>query len=155
MRLLLFWHAKPGVIIVKILRDDGLKDAVLFATAGAIGLAGSIFLARLAFNKVFDWATDLVMTEDYDDNLMEFYSAGSRMGAQNIVETNMRAEKGRALQRPLGSPRKFQGFNHLMFNTAQLHRLVTPPDTRIDLKVTIGPQAKRPLHIRSEERRVG
>ncbi|MBS3949863.1 MAG: FMN-binding glutamate synthase family protein [Peptococcaceae bacterium] len=132
---------------MKNMINKDLRDLVLFAGAGTLGVLGSIFLARLAFNKVFDWATGIIMTDVYDENLMEFYSAGTRMGAQNILETNLRSEKGQAITRPLGSPRKFLGFNDLMFNMAQLHRLVTPPSTKIDITVTIGPQAKRPLRI--------
>lgn len=147
MGLLLFWHAKFGVIYLKNMADKGIGELALFAGAGALGLLGSLVLARFALNKVFDWTTGIVMTDDYDKNLMELYSAGTRMGAQNIVETNMRSETGHALARPLGSPRKFPNFNDLMFNMAQLHRRVTPPDAKIDLRVTIGPQAKRPLHI--------
>lgn len=132
---------------VKKEKDDAFKDIALFATAGVTGLLGSVVLARLAINKVFDWATSVIMTDVYDENLVEFYSAGRRMGAQNIMETNLRSEKGQALARPLGTPKKMPGFQDLMFNMAQLHRRVTPPDTKVDISVTIGPNAKRPLKV--------
>jgi glutamate synthase domain-containing protein 2 len=68
---------------------------------------------------------------------------------QNIVETNLRATQGNVIERPLGSPRKFPSLNSLMFDFAQLNTLPTPGDVPIDMSVTIGPQAAKPLMLKT------
>lgn len=128
-------------------RDDKLRSIALSVGGVLVGAAGALLLTRIALGQIFRWATTRIMTDDYDENLAEFYSAGRRMGVQNIMETNLRAEKAQALARPLGSPKKMPAFDDLMFNMAQLHRRVTPTDAKIDLSVTIGPSAKKPLKV--------
>jgi len=127
--------------------NDKIEQAAVYAAAGAVGLVGSVLLTRFAINKVFDWATNVIMTDTYDESLLEFYSASRRMGAQKIMETNLRAEEGQAIDRPLGSPKKMPGFADFMFNAVQLCRRPTPLDTKIDLRAVIGPKAKRPLQL--------
>lgn len=127
--------------------DVDVGELTAFAGAGMLALAGGVVVARYALKKVFDWAAQVVMSDAYGENMLEFYSASTRVGAQNIAEITLRAEEGQVLSRPLGSPKKMPDFKDLMFNMAQLHKLPTPADAKIALAVTIGPQAKKPLHL--------
>ena len=62
----------------------------------------------------------------------------NRVGLQNITETNIRAQEGKVINRPFGTPRKFPSTDDLLFNFAQLNGLPTPGDYPIDMSVTIG-----------------
>lgn len=114
-----------------------------------LGGVGALWMLRVAGQQVAKWTLTRVMTDDYAENLAEFYSAGQRMGIQNIIETNLRAETGVALARPLGSPRAMPDFSSLMFNVAQLATRPTPREIFIDLSTVIGPLAARPLKLKS------
>ena len=80
-----------------------------------MGAAGLKKLARNSEEISKQYKT--IMTDMYDENLWEFVSASTRVGLQNIVETNLRSEQGSNLERPLGSLRKFPSINSLTFNS--------------------------------------
>lgn len=120
--------------------EIGLK-AMGILVAGA----GIVWLGRYGIKRTVNNFTKLIMGEPYDRNLMELYSATKRLGFQNVVENNMRAEEGKVIQRPLGSPRKFLHFDELMFNIVQLETHTTESTVPIDTSVVIGPKAKKPM----------
>ncbi len=119
----------------------------LVALAG-IGLAflfvwQSIF--KLAVKKLFQSFMTVLMTDPYQENLTEFFSAAQRTGLLSILQLNLRAQEGKVIERPLGSGRKFPDFSGLMFDVAQLHTFPTEASTSVDTKVVLGPQAEKPL----------
>jgi len=79
--------------------------------------------------------------------MMELFSASARVGPQIIMEANMRAEQGKAIQRPLGPPKKFPSLESIMFSIAELHVMPSPFEMKIDTRVMIGKKAKRPFVI--------
>ncbi|NLZ39585.1 MAG: FMN-binding glutamate synthase family protein [Firmicutes bacterium] len=87
------------------------------------------------------------MEDPYDENLWELISAGTRIGWQNVVETNLRSATGKAISRPMGSPKKFPSLDDLVFTFAQLYNMPTPLEEAIDTKVTIGKKAKKPFTV--------
>ena len=89
----------------------------------------------------------LLMTEPYQQSLMEMASAMTRMPPLTIMENSMRAETGNVIKRPFGSPRKFLGFDGLMFIPAQLAKLPAEDLESIDTRVIIGPCAAKPLTL--------
>lgn len=93
------------------------------------------------------FALKTLMTDPYLENLTELLSATKRTGLQDILETNLRAEKAEVLQRPLGTPRKFLDFEGLMFVSSHLDRQPLPDTIPIQTEVVIGPQARKPLRI--------
>lgn len=88
-----------------------------------------------------------LMTDPYAENLWELISASRRPGLQGIVETNLRAEHGTVIQRPLGSPKRWPDLRNLVFDVAQLAKPPAGHDIVVDMRVTIGPRAKRPLRV--------
>ncbi|MGI6330804.1 MAG: FMN-binding glutamate synthase family protein [Zhaonellaceae bacterium] len=124
------------------------KLSLGLATA-LLGAAGLKKLARKTVKEISTSSIKTIMTDMYDENLWEFVSASTRVGLQNIVETNLRSEQGKVIERPLGSPRKFPSINSLTFNFAQLKSFPTPGDVPIDMSVTIGPEAAKPLHLKT------
>jgi len=112
-----------------------------------MALGGGIVAGRVLAAQVFRTMTGILMTDPYKENLAEFYSAARRTGLQAIMETNLRAEQGEMIRRPLGSPRKFVNMDGLMFNSAHLSRRPTSIEVPISTRTVIGRCAARPLVV--------
>ncbi|MEW6623262.1 MAG: FMN-binding glutamate synthase family protein [Bacillota bacterium] len=125
--------------LLKILGITGLSTLV--------ATMGSVWFGRYVIKRSVNNVARTLLTEPYDRNLMEFASAAARVGMQNIVENSLRAEKGKVIHRPLGSPRKFIHFEDLVFNVAQLQRMPTEEGINVDISVVIGPKSKKPLNL--------
>lgn len=78
---------------------------------------------------------------------MELWSAARRTSVQNILEISLRAEEGKIIQRPLGSAKLLPHYDTLMFVAAQMARLPKEANVPIDMKVTLGSKAEKPLQI--------
>jgi glutamate synthase domain-containing protein 2 len=117
-----------------------------------IMLAAVILLAqpglRYFMNRVSDDTLAKLLTEDYDQNLAELYTSLKRLSALNLLETSLRSETGKVIKRPLGSPRHFFGYDNLMFSPRQMTGFSLPEGAKIDMSVTLGPQAEKPLTIK-------
>lgn len=113
--------------------------------AGITGTAGLFFGSRMLVHQLVKGIGTIFTTDPYQENIAEALSAGYRVGAQNIWETNLRAESGQVISRPLGSPRKVLDFNGLAFSPVFLSRLPTPLSTKIETKTIIGKKCKKPL----------
>jgi methylamine---glutamate N-methyltransferase subunit C len=120
---------------------------LLLSSLAIIILLNFSKLAKLVIKKVFAHIIRTVMTDPYEENILELYSAGKRMGLQKIMESNLRSEFGEVPLRPFGSILKFPGFDELCFDVAQLHILPIEESTSVDMKVVIGPRAKKPLTL--------
>jgi glutamate synthase domain-containing protein 2 len=116
---------------------------------GALLAGGGTWLGRKALGGAFRFATRLVLTELYTDNLLEFASAATRSGPLTILENSLRAEKGEEINRPMGSRRHYPELelSNLMFHIAELNPLPTPTGVPINMKILLGPKANRPLEI--------
>ncbi|MHB1653603.1 MAG: FMN-binding glutamate synthase family protein [Desulfitobacteriaceae bacterium] len=129
------------------------------ALAAGVGvLAGGIlfiFLAvllgkRLFRSKIqafFGVVINRLLSDEYSENVMELWSAVRRTSWQFILEISLRAQEGKIIKRPLGSAKKFLGFDGLMFVPAQMARLPIEGDVPVDMLVTLGPQAEKPLKV--------
>lgn len=120
---------------------------------GASALFGGVtvakYLGRSLVNRITDKYTDTIMTDEYGENMWEFVSASKRIGLQNIVELNLRAESGNIVERPLGTPKKYPSVQSLLFPFAQIAVMPTPGDTTIDTSTVIGKKAKKPLVLKT------
>ncbi|MFZ5944683.1 MAG: FMN-binding glutamate synthase family protein [Bacillota bacterium] len=128
-------------------KDNFEKNFLLAAAAGVAGYYGLTWLGRKTIEIATNSFINRIMVDKYQENLYEFASASRKVGVQNIVETNLRSQEGKLLHRPLGSPKAFPGFDGIMLNFAQLHRLPTDEGKKVDTTVTIGPRAKKPLQV--------
>lgn len=124
-----------------------LEGLLPFATGAAIGSLGLVFASRQLFARMVRRSLRILLTDPYDENLLELFAATSRFGLLTLAETELRAAGGTVLQRPLGSAKRFPDFANLMFNIAQLETMPTELSTPVDLQVTIGHRAKKPLQI--------
>lgn len=120
----------------------------------AAGLAGAALLGtrlkpmlRERVRQLVRAAGDKLLSESYSENLWEFASVSRRVGSHIIVEGSLRAEYGTAVQRPMGSARRWPDLQHLVFDVAQLANPPAEHDAPVDLAVALGPRAERPLRI--------
>ena len=71
-----------------------------------------------------------------------------RLGWRNLIESNLRAATGKALERPFGSPNHFFFLERLQFNPVYLSRRPLADAIEVDTSVVIGPKAKKPLELK-------
>lgn len=88
-----------------------------------------------------------LMADRYPENVFEMISAMRKINPQIVLENSLRAGSGQVIERPFGSPRKFLNFDGLVFSPAQLAIFPAPEDADVDLRITIGPMAKKPLTL--------
>ncbi|MFZ5824092.1 MAG: FMN-binding glutamate synthase family protein [Bacillota bacterium] len=125
-------------------RGVGL-GAGLMAGLGAIG--ASLFIRPL-INRFAGSMTERMMGEGkYDQHIAEMFTTSVGRHPRVLLETFLRAERGKSISRPLYTTKKFLHFDDLMFVPAQLAKLPTGENERIDLTTVIGPNAKKPMTI--------
>jgi len=137
-----------------------LKTALLVVALSTMGalIAGVIFLCvfyfvgkrcfRTVVQRLFGLVIERLLSDKYHENLMELWSAVRRTGVQNIVEISLRAEEGKLIHRALGSPRRLPHFDTLMFVPGQMARLPKEASVPVNMMVTLGPKAEKPLEIK-------
>jgi glutamate synthase domain-containing protein 2 len=111
-----------------------------------IGIA-AILLWRPGFNLWTDAFIKRLMKDPYPENIGEMYNVFTKVGFQNVFESDLRSTNGEPLKRPFGSPKHPSPWDKLLFNSVYFTRKPTVESVGIDTKVIIGPQAKRPLEI--------
>ncbi|OPY58345.1 MAG: Glutamate synthase (NADPH) large chain [Pelotomaculum sp. PtaU1.Bin035] len=105
------------------------------------------WLTRKITNAVSDGMMNRMLQDPYTENLFSMFPITKKIGAINIVEAGMRAESGKPIERPLGSPVVLSPWEKLLFNPVHLFRMPTQDGVEIQSGVTIGPRAKKPLHL--------
>lgn len=113
-----------------------------------------VLLATVAFcfsRGFVRWAVGhfvkIVMNDRYPENIGEIVSALTRVSPQKVLENSLRSAEGIAIDRPFGSPRKFLDYDSLLFSPAQLAVLPAPESAKVEMRLTIGPMAKKPLTL--------
>ncbi|CAA7601652.1 Hypothetical protein DEACI_2319 [Acididesulfobacillus acetoxydans] len=105
-------------------------------------------LFRYILGKEIASFVSKLVEDKYTQNLMELWVAGKRVSVLNILETDLRAEFGQPITRPIGSPKHFPGFDNLMFSPHQMSGPYLIESTPVDMQVTLGPGSERPLTLR-------
>lgn len=104
-------------------------------------------LFRTIVQRLFGLVIERLLKDKYHENLAELWSAVRRTSLQTIIEIGLRAEEGKQIHRPLGSPKPLPHYDTLMFVAAQMARLPKDASIPIDMKVTLGSKAEKPLQI--------
>ncbi len=117
------------------------------ASAALIVAAAGLFLVRPVVKKLVDTGLALTETEPYFRNMTAMVSLLKRVDPQIIVENSLRADSGKVLKRPLGSPKPFPHFDGIMFLPGQMARLPVADPERVEARTVIGPTAQRPLEL--------
>lgn len=102
---------------------------------------------RSAVNETVDKAITRMIRDPYTENLFEMVPTVGKVGATNLMEIAMRANHGKPLSRPLGSPLPFSPWEKLLFNPVHLFRFPVAEQQPIKTSVTIGRRAQKPLTV--------
>lgn len=105
-------------------------------------------ILRYLVNRITDDIMSKLLTDDYDQNLSELFPSIKRLSVLNLIEMSLRAETGKVITRPLGTPKHFPGFDLLMFSPRQMTKLSLPETSPIDMSVILGPGAAKPLAVK-------
>lgn len=103
---------------------------------------------RYVINRVVDDASAKILSDEYDENVAELLPSLKRFSVINIIELSLRAETGKVITRPLGTPKHYPEFDNLLFSPQQMTRFTLPVSTNIDMAVTLGCNAKKPLKLK-------
>ncbi|HWO97816.1 MAG TPA: FMN-binding glutamate synthase family protein [Bacillus sp. (in: firmicutes)] len=103
---------------------------------------------RWIIKRIVKQTGKIILTDSYQENIMELIPGLRHMGVQNVIENSLRAETGDVLHRPLGSSKKWPHFEPITFIPAQVTPFPIDGEEDVDVKVTIGPKAKKPMEIK-------
>ncbi|MFB5281580.1 FMN-binding glutamate synthase family protein [Peribacillus sp. Hz7] len=104
---------------------------------------------RWLMKRIVKQMGKIIFTDSYQENIIEMIPGFRHMGIQNVLENSLRAEKGDVLYRPLGgSSKKWPHFDPITFIPAQTTPFPIDGEEEVDVTVTIGPKAKKPMKIK-------
>lgn len=107
-----------------------------------------LFFWRWMLKKYVHKTGKIMLTDNYPENIIELIPGLRHLGIQNMLENSLRAESGDILHRPLGSSKKWPHLDSITFIPAQTTPFPIESDEEVDVGVTIGPRAKKPLKIK-------
>lgn len=104
---------------------------------------------RWIMKLIVKQAGNIILTDSYQENIMELIPGLRHIGIQNMLENSLRAETGAVLHRPLGgSAKKWPHLDPITFIPAQTSPFPINGEEEVDVSVTIGPNAKKPMKIK-------
>jgi len=107
-----------------------LQTALLIIALSVIGTIIAVgillfltyFIGKRSFRtivqRLFGLVFERLLRDKYHENLMELWNAVRRTSVQNVLEISLRAEDGKLIHRPLGSPKPLPHYDTLMFVAA-------------------------------------
>lgn len=104
-------------------------------------------LVKNLTNDSLDKITENLLKDPYEKNMFVMVTAATKLGLAPLVESGMRGESGTPLYRPYGSYNVQSPWNMLFLNPTQLFKLPTYDISSIDMKTTIGKNAKKPITL--------
>ena len=100
----------------------------------------------ILLKPIIDKSVKDLFTKDYAENDYINITASQKLGVKNIVDCQLRAEKGKVLSIPYGSNIKFSPWNEILLNPRQLFEMPTEDVNMIKTEVVIGKKAKDHLN---------
>lgn len=122
-----------------------LSFALLFIMTLSILIV--LFKWRSLIQKVIQKYGNIILTDRYHENIMALLPGFRHVGIQNMLENNLRAQTGQILSRSLGSSKKWPHLDSITFIPAQTFPFPVNSAENIDVSVTIGSKAKKPLKL--------
>ncbi len=102
---------------------------------------------RWIAKKMVQKTGTIILSDSYQENILELLPGVKHVGLQNTLENSLRASTGDLLHRPLGSSKAWPNFDSITFIPTQTSPYQLSQEEEVDLSVTIGPKAKKPLEI--------
>jgi len=105
------------------------------------------WLMMKMLDPISDQAMLKMLTEDYPDNPFSMVTVAEKLSPRAMMEACMRAESGKELTRPLGSPIVLSPWDSILLNPRQLFHLPAENYTQITTSTVIGATAPTPLQL--------
>lgn len=120
-----------------------------FAMVGVLLLIVLLFIVgwRWMMKQIIRQVGKIILTDNYQENIIEMIPSIRHVGMQNAIENSLRTETGEVLQRPLGSSKKWPHLDPITFIPAQTKPFPVDSEEEVDMRVIIGPRAKKPMEI--------
>src|SRR5699024_8854790 len=106
-----------------------------------------LFARKWLIRYLFRTMMEILLTDEYGENLAETIPALKRLGTISMLENQLRAEDGKLLHRSLGTARQWPNFDSITFIPAQTSPFPIDKEVVVDMSQTIGKSAQKPLHI--------
>jgi glutamate synthase domain-containing protein 2 len=104
-------------------------------------------MANGMMDTMMDHYMKRMMQDPYTENLLSFFTIMQKLTPRSIFEAGMRAESGKPINRPLGSPIVLSDWNKILLNPVGMFKLPTQDGVQIQTGTVIGPNAKKPLKL--------
>ena len=88
-----------------------------------------------------------LLKTEYDRSLWEGIVGILHHGIMEMMENEYRSNAPFVLQKPIGPSQKYPHFDGLLFNPAQLYKRPLYTNEKVDLSISLGKNAKKPLKI--------
>ena len=125
-----------------------LAAAMLGSFLAVLLAALAFFVARgLLLDRLVDRVLRRLLKDPYPENLWDLAVGITRVPPHVLFETELRAETGKLVERPLGGIVRVSDWTAVAFNPAQLARAPLPPGTPVDTSAVLGPRCARPLRL--------
>lgn len=130
-----------------------MTNIILYLNFGMIFIlfSGCLFILigwRWILKIIVRKTGKIILTDNYQENIMELLPGLRHVGIQNVIENTMRAHTGILLDRPLGgSAKKWPHFDSITFIPVQTSPFPIDKEEEIDVAVTLGPCAEKPMKI--------
>src|SRR5213080_4826729 len=127
-----------------------MTNILVFLNFAMISIFFFLFLFMLVgwrwiMKKVVRMTGKIILTDNYEENIMELLPGLRHMGVQNVIENTLRAQTGTPIDRPLGgSAKKWPHLDPITFIPTQTSPFPIDSEEDVDITVTIGPRAKKP-----------
>lgn len=102
---------------------------------------------RWIVKRIVQKTSHILLTDSYQENILELMPGLLHVGVKNVFENSLRSTTGNLIHRPLGSFKKWPNFESLTFIPAQTSPFAVSSDEEVDISVTLGPKAKKPLEL--------
>lgn len=106
-----------------------------------------LFGWRWIMKKITKSVAKIVLSDSYQENIIEIMPGLRHTGIQNMIENSLRSESGDILHRPLGSSKKWPHLDSITFIPTQILPPLIDGEDEVDMAVTIGPKSKKPMKI--------
>lgn len=136
---------------MQIIINKPLTLFLILSTFLILVLIAVLILAKPLVRYIIKTASNnfltIILSDKPTQNLAEMYPSIQRFSLHNVIQTGLRANDGKVISRPLGTPKHFPGFEKLMFSPPLMSKLSLHVSTKIDMRVTLGSKAQKPLTI--------
>src|SRR5687768_13863451 len=98
-----------------------------------IGMLLSMILWKPIIRGIFFRASKILLTDNYQENILELMPGMLHVGIHNVLENSLRSTTGAVVHRPLGSFKSWPNFDSITFISAQTSPYPISHEKEVDI----------------------